>query len=401
MSMRAAMANGAHWMRRFRPVHRALKWIRRTLWRALAEGFWECARIFFANWENVGPPLRTFSAYQALRNGWPRIQGRILLHDQGHPEVRDGSLLVKCGFEQYAYQPWPVFWSEHSEVRLVAQSLACLTGPKEVLLESVYGHLRMRIDPACRYLRLPAPVRLTGAWTSLVSRWVPTGDVPNYTHWLMDALPRLGVLSEFPPETGILVPGTLAPYQEESLELLGLLDRCRFTRETHFQVERYFFSPPTSELLCYNPYAVHFLRRVFLPKADPAYNSPRRFFIKRVGRARPLQNADEVERFFQGLGWAVIDTETLTFAREIQLFASAEAVCGLAGSGLTNTVFCPPGCRVINLAPDFLLDGWLDWIVQVVGADYTFQVLPTGYVQEIRLPIPWLQAALRQAGERL
>ena len=64
---------------------------------AIVEGFWEFARHFFAKNPRLGPPLKTFSVYQALRCGWPKLNGRIVLHDQGTPKVTGDSLLVKCG----------------------------------------------------------------------------------------------------------------------------------------------------------------------------------------------------------------------------------------------------------------------------------------------------------------
>ena len=134
--------------------------------------------------------------------------------------------------------------------------------------ESVYGDVFMWDDPAWNYFCLPKVTRLKGNWTSLVSRWVPNDNVPTFSHWIMDALPRLALLSEFPSDTKILVPARLAGYQKETLKLLGLLDRCRHTPENHLLLENYYFSPPTAQIACYNPYAVQFLRQTFLPLAD-------------------------------------------------------------------------------------------------------------------------------------
>ena len=88
---------------------------------------------------------------------------------------------------------------------------------------------------------------------------MPVSPFSNYTHWLLDALPRLGVLRELPPATRILVPASLLPAGRESLAMLGVLNQLRFTSEHHLELERYWFSPPpTSMLTGYNPYAVEF-----------------------------------------------------------------------------------------------------------------------------------------------
>ena len=372
------MNNSAYWLRRWPAIHRIGRWFRRAIGDALQEAFWEFARQFFAGSKRHGPPARTFSVYQALRADWPKINGRIVLHDQGVPVVTEDSLLVRCGLNQYGDQPWPVLWSEHVNARLVTESLALLSPDKELCVESAYNERFWRFDPASRFLRLPPPVRLAGNWTSLMSRWVPNGGVPIYGHWLHEALPRLALLPEFPPDTKILVPAKLGPAQKESLQMLGLWDRCRHTPERHVMVERYFFSSLTSNIDCYNPYALHRVREALLPKRDPNYSGPRKFFLQRTAKKRPVENLAEVCDFFRRQGWAVVRDLDLTLAQTIKLFSEAEAICSNLGSNMSNVIFCQPGCRVMHLVPDIFLDGWIDWIAQELKLDYHFAVFPTG-----------------------
>ena len=76
----------AFWLRRWPLIHSAGHWFRQVFWQALIEGFWEFSRTLCADFKRFGPPGRTFSLYQCLRTGWPRINGRIVLHDQGPPK---------------------------------------------------------------------------------------------------------------------------------------------------------------------------------------------------------------------------------------------------------------------------------------------------------------------------
>ena len=349
-----------------------------------------------------GPPFKMFSIYQALRCGWPRIPGRIVLEDQGWPVVRPGSLLAEGHTEQHTDQPWPVFWSRHSAAHLVSPSLALVTPEKELAVESVYGHRFFSRDPAVRYFKLPPPVTLAGNWTSLVSRWVPTGGggVPNHSHWLLDALPRLALLGEFPADTRAIVPGKLAAYQRESLAMLGLnADRIRLSPETHLRVENYYFSSLPSMVVCYSPYAVRFLREKFLPQADVNYHGPKKFFITRRNAARNAGNNAELEEFFLQLGWGVVDLCELTFAQEIKLFSEAEAVCGVGGSGLTNVIFSKPNCAVMLVGHDYWTDGTLDWIVQTVGIEkYGVQICPADACRRWRADLGELKRQLQAVG---
>jgi len=387
----------AHELRRFKHFHRLLRWLRHCLWRGLVEAFLELCRWIFERSARFGPPLHTFSVYQALRTGDPKTNGRILLHDQGVPVVNEGSLLATGGYEQHKEQPWPIFWSEHRNARLASESLALMNG-KQVCLESVYGYKRWRDDPACRFFHLPPPVRLEGNWTSIVSRWVPTSCNPPYTHWILDALPRLALLAEFPADTRIIVPGTMSQSRKDSLALLGLQDRYRLTAETHVEVERYYFSSFTTMLEGWNPYGIHFLRTAFLPKRDPNYSGPRKFFINRAGYTRTPRNAKEINNLFTGLGWALVEPGELSFARQIKLFSEAEVICGATGSELTNAVFCQPGCQILLLAQDFLSDSWLEWISQVIKADYHLLICPSTYRHTVELEIPRLKDFLRKLG---
>jgi capsular polysaccharide biosynthesis protein len=319
--------------------------------------------------------------------------------------MTEESLLAIGTHDEHNQQPWPIFWSEHLHAELVSESLALqlrtedaypltarrvtpeslpefLKG-KLIATESIYGAWRFRTDPASRYFRLPRATTLKGNWTSIISRWVPVGQAPTYSHWLMDALPRLALLPELPPDTSILVPARLADYQRESLKLLGVLDRCRPTTEKHLEIEHYFFSAPTAMLDCYNPYALKFLRNSFLSHADPNYSGPKRFFITRVGKTRQIENLEDVLAFFEKLGWSIIDTDGLPFAQEIKLFAEAEAFCTSTGSALSNAVFCSPGCAIVELAPDYILDAWVDWISRVLGLKYSFLICPSDYSRRL------------------
>ena len=406
-------------------IYRAALWVKRCVVPAVPDAFWEFYRSLASRaWMQLystaplrqksalyswvaripnGPPFRLFSAYQALRCGWPQFPGRIVLEDQGTPSVRPGLLSANGTVQQHIQQPWPVFWSRHQQVHLVSPSLALVSAEKELCLESVYGAGYFRNDPATRYWRLPVPVTLPGNWTSIVSRWVPTNRpkaVPNHSHWLLDALPRLALLREFPADTRIIVPGQLAAYQKESLAMLGLTaDRIRFSPEMHLEVENYYFSSPPSMIACHSPYAVRFLRDSFLPKAAADYSGHRRFFIKRADDPKKVGNSVELERFFAGLGWGIMDLSQLTFAQEIRLFAEADAICGIFGSGLTNTLFCRPDCAVVALAHDYWTDGVLDWILQTVGVDkYSVQVCPTDKCRRFQVDMNILQRQLESVG---
>jgi capsular polysaccharide biosynthesis protein len=273
-----------------------------------------------------------------------------------------------------------------------------LDDQKRVAMESIYGAVCQPDDPAWRYLTLPEPVTLAGNWTSLVSRWCPNDAVPTFTHWILDALPRLLMLAEFPADTKILVPSKLAGYQRETLQLLGLHDRVRLTPERHLRVENYFFAAPTAQIDCYNPRAVEFLRSQFLPKMDLSYSGPKKFLIHRSHKSRGIVNEAEVYEFFTRRGWAIVDTEKLTFAQELKLFNDAEAITGVFGSGYTNALWCRPGCKLLPFVADTWLDGYVEWIAEVLGLEFHWRLFPSDHAMRAKVDLTRVEEMLRGAG---
>jgi hypothetical protein len=383
-------------LRRFPVVHRPLKWLRRSAVPALGTSLRKGLQSLRIRNPRIGPPQAVFSIYDELKAGSRR--GRIELETQGDPELTPDSMMVLCRLRQHLQQPWPIFWSHHPEARLITHGLVLLNEKKQIAYEAIYRENGIGFDPATRYLRLPPEVRLAGNWTSICSVWSPNDGPPNFSHWLLDALPRLAFLEEFPADTKILVPSRLAEYQKESLRMLGLLERVRYTPETHLVLENYFFSTPPSMVVCYSPYSVQFLRKRFLPKADPSFTGPKRFVIDRHGKTRGLKNRVEVNRFFEKLGWAIVDTEKLTFAQEIKLFAEAEAIAGAVGSGFTNAVWCKPGTAVIQILPETVLDGSTEWICQVNQLRWAYQICPSDHAFMADVDLGELRQILARLG---
>lgn len=365
-------------MRKLVKFHSILRFARRSIWYGLKEGLWEFLRIILKDCKKFGPPSKTFSIYRELRAQNPAYSGKVIIEDQGTPYVKQDSVVIKSKLRQHLEQPWPVVWSEHTDQRLISHSLALINEDKELCIESVYGYERLRDDPASKYLVWEKEIYLPGKWTSIVSNWNPLDGVPIYGHWLHDALPRLAYLDELPLDTGILVPNALKPIHWEVLELLGVKDRCRPTKETNIVVEKYYFSSPTTMIDCYNPYGIKWTREKLLGKADENFNGPKKFFFARTGKRRAIDNIAEITSAIQKMGWTVVNDLDLNFSQTIKLFSEATHVCGFLGSNMSNVIFCQEGCKVTHLIPDFFLDGWVDLIADVLKLDYQSVILPAG-----------------------
>ncbi len=376
---------------RFRSLILRQVWLYRPLRAIYRSGRWAVwqfsllrSRFLHGRSPEYGPMHGFFSICEKLREG--EVKGQILLESQFSPHSpARNSLRAIRGWGQESFQPWPFFWSEHPEARLVGPHLILTDHAGRGAMEAMFAvpGIRERYHPADRfYPWQPPPLRLEGAWTSIISEW---NDSSNYYHWFMDGLSRLALLDSFPPETRLLVHHPLTAYQRASLKLLGLEHRIRECQEEHLIIERFFFASPSSMTGCHNPHAVAFLRQKFLPKATPLPDAPTCFYISRKGKTRGLVNEEEILALCREKNWAVVDPEAMELVEQIALFAGARAVIALHGAALTNLLWSPQGCRVLELLAENYLNGCYEGLAETTGADYHFRIYPADHQQRIRV----------------
>lgn len=358
------MADIFRWLKKFSVARRVARWLRHDV----RDACYDVARRLTPAWPRLGPVKGLFSACEALRAGV--LPGRVVMEAQESKLAGPSSLRQLSRLEQDQFQPWPIFWTQHRQARLIGPTALLVNERKQACSEALFNR-KFHDDPGCYLLHLPKPVELAGNWTSVLSRWALGG---NYYHWLMDCLPRLAVLGELPSDTRILVPAPPHSFQKETLRLLGLEGRTHAVTEPHLVVENYYFSAPTAMTGCANPYAVKFLRERFLPLADVNGPTHEKIYIQRRGGNRGMVNEAELVAFLKGRGWSVVALESLTFAQQVNLFRGARAVCGLHGAGFTNLLWCPPGCVAVELVAHNFLNGCYEGLAGHVGVEHRFLV---------------------------
>jgi capsular polysaccharide biosynthesis protein len=60
-------------------------------------------------------------------------------------------------------------------------------------------------------------------------------------------------------------------------------------------------------------------------------------------------NEEELHPILNDYGFEIVETENLSFRGKIELLSDAEIVAGPHGGGLTNLLFAPESCRVLEL----------------------------------------------------
>ena len=213
--------------------------------------------------------------------------------------------------------------------------------------ESIFNASHLREAEPYRSWSPTRAVRHRGNSYSLLIQYALDG---NYYHWLHDVVMRLhGVLDRLPEDTQFIVPPRLRPYQYDTLAMLGI-DRSQlreFDGRESWLLESLFFSPVTPGA----PAAFAWLREVALRANDVSLGPPtRRIYVTRRHAAHHrVVNEPEVEALLREHGFETHALETLSFAEQVALFATAEVLVTSHGAGTTNILFAPPGLKIVEL----------------------------------------------------
>ncbi|MEI7024951.1 glycosyltransferase family 61 protein [Paenibacillus sp. y28] len=197
----------------------------------------------------------------------------------------------------------------------------------------------------------------------------------NYYHWMYDILARLAWLEQSGAaiDRYIVNRNGQKPFQEETLQLLGLPPERRIETDERFHLQASRLIVPSHTWRSDNPKcAFDFIRRSFLPLRDRSFASAERIYISRAGSVRRLLNEEQILLFLEKYGFQVFRLETMTVRQQIQLFAGARAIVAPHGAGLTNLTFCSPGTTVIELFADSYIPEYFWTISNYAELDYYY-----------------------------
>lgn len=242
----------------------------------------------------------------------------------------------------------------HDEVFLARIPDAHILGPSGVVItpdggiveESTWSWGWLERDRALASWKLPRAVRREGIYYTIASL-----SSEGYAHWLLDVLPRLYALDRVPAdETQIVVSRPLNSWQRESLAMMGL-DQAQFVTLDcqHLQVDVLYFPSYLGGPGNPHPLACQWLRDKLLVARNPESQRRRLYVSRRRAGRRRIVNEIELEHILSQYDFEIIETENLSFRDEVELFSEAEAIVGVHGAGMTNALFAPPKCKVLEI----------------------------------------------------
>ena len=188
----------------------------------------------------------------------------------------------------------------------------------------------------------------------------------TYGHWLIDDVPRAAAVRALHERTGR--PVTVLT-QSHTLVLDTMREAsiaAMIPPEIPYEIvfldpelcyridELYVPLPVTSHPIWKSPPALRSMAAT-IRKHLPLPAGPPRIFVPRRRRSgRTLENGQHVAARLADAGFVAVDTEAMDFAAQVAAFAGAQTVIGCMGAAMVNSVFSPPGARMIYLAPS----GW-------------------------------------------
>jgi capsular polysaccharide biosynthesis protein len=200
----------------------------------------------------------------------------------------------------------------------------------------------------------------------------------NYSHWMMDLMPRLELLERagFGPEKvdRYLVNLGGSAYERETLRLAGIPTEkiVPVNSASHFRCDRVVTTSLRQRHWQHSlPARVpNFLRRIAgRGKASPP-GTQRLYLTRRTASFRRVLNEEALSAMLSANGFEVIDPASLSVTEQAALFGSAAVIVSPHSSAMTNLVFCQPGTVVLEIFPADYFDVSFWSAATVAGAKY-------------------------------
>lgn len=174
----------------------------------------------------------------------------------------------------------------------------------------------------------------------------------GYYHWLLESLPKLlEVKSELQKFT-LLLPAT---YEEgfyiDTLNLIGISNIERLETGVCYNIPQLALPHFAERMGSYSAIRLHQLKDTILASVsnlNKACGASRLYISRQKANRRKVANEPDVEILVSNYGFKIISFEDYNFEEQVRLCASATAMIGIHGAGLSNIVFMPSHAKVVE-----------------------------------------------------
>jgi len=298
------------------------------------------------------------TAALARARGWPLVD--LGANDPSPPRVIDGSdpdaVAALLDSRTARGAGARLFAAAVPEGRVLARACTAIA-PKGVVLADVSPHA---LVPLARHRGLSGaliarpPRRLRGT-----SALVGAAGHANFYHWMLDMLPRIGLLAEaartdaaFARVDRWIVPTTRLEVARGLLALAGLPpERVESIRRGDQVVCDQLLVTSAPAPTCEpTPRSAAYLRGVFGVGEASARRGERRIYLARRGR-RGVANEAELAPLFTRLGFETVAMEGLDLAAQVAAVRGAGIIVAPHGAALAHLVQVAEGGTLVECLP--------------------------------------------------
>jgi len=171
----------------------------------------------------------------------------------------------------------------------------------------------------------------------------------NFYHWMIEELPRILFVKENYSEVHYLSLNNLPEFAKEILNLLKI-DLEIITSET-IQIERSIHIE-TNKVGFPHPSDINRIRK-FLESLNVSKDfsfSPEYIYVSRSRSSRSLHNEKELEEYLRNREFKICYSEEMSIREKVTTFSNCSLLIAPFGAGLTNLIFTPENCHVLELS---------------------------------------------------
>jgi capsular polysaccharide biosynthesis protein len=224
---------------------------------------------------------------------------------------------------------------------------------------------------------------LRALWWS--ARTVPDGVLvsqqlsSNYYHWICEILPAAIRSADVDDAAGLpmYIAEDLPAFVADSLDLVGLGGRIRTLPSGVYRCETLRAPAFPGGAEWPSPSHLELVRRRMLERVAPA---PGRALCLLVSRAdaedRRLRNEEELLTALAPFGVEPVLLGGMSVRDQVALFSRAELIVAPHGAGLTNALFAPRGCAVVELIGALHVSACYMIVASTVGHRHGYVVCP-------------------------